>query len=491
MASYSNFSISPRYVPSQSQGQNNIHTYPGINNINSNTPSSRSLTIENAYLHSQLITLQRTLTRQSSQLQAQAETQAQTQNRYGQNQNQNHSRITASDLLLNDPESVLRAAIQDIHASIREFADIYAMREWDSDRKDRDKGRGGNSKGSLAYAWSEVPNVLKSGVRGSSQDSPRDRERERGQSLPVIMKHQSSTKRRDSHSSSSFTSRSGSRDSERSSSSRSSASSLLAALLTRDVYLAMWENAFFLADGSNSVRERYRARKSGNGGEDAGRRDARRRSTGSTEDREREGEGGMITRDTVLADTFRDLWDFSPPQAESWRTQYFSIIQQELSTSPPSSLNTNPNISSFSLQPNPSSIQHKISTYATTLVSSFLTGSLSQFMQKLSSRDDIVMRKSLHGIICQAARLFIRLRAQRGGLVVGDERELLRERFWVGSKEMVLDGAESGRVDERRFDGGRVDVVVSPVVWIVEESVEGRARKRVLVKAVVVIGDDF
>ncbi|CZT43719.1 uncharacterized protein RSE6_03793 [Rhynchosporium secalis] len=462
MAIYNPQPSLPRYTPLQGQST----TYPMTSN--SNNPSKQSLTMENAALHSQLITLQRTVTRQSKQLQAQADKQDQIQVLYGQTWAQSRNLSPGSNDFLSDPESVLREAMQDIHAAIRGFANMYAVRNWDADRKEI-----GNRKTGVAWAWSEVPSVLKGGVREVSRDG--DRDRERIPSLPIVMK-QSSDRRRDSNSrsSSNSNSRGGSRDRDRHRENESnSGGTLLAALLTREVYLAMWENAFFLTDEPNAVREKYRARKDGE------KRGDRRRSTGSS--------GEVITRSTILADTFRDLWNYSPPQAESWRTQYFSIIHQELiSTS--SNLNTN---TPTSFQPNSSSIQRKISSYANVFVSSFFSGELSPLLMKFSPRDEVLMQQSLHGIICSAARLFLRLRAQRCGLVVGEERELLRERFRVGNALMVVVGAESGRVDERRCDGGRVDIVVSPVTYVVEEGVGGSRSKKVLVKAVVVVGDDI
>lgn len=62
---------------------------------------------------------------------------------------------------------------------------------------------------------------------------------------------------------------------------------LLASLLTREVYGAMFENAFFLADEKNAIRTRYKERRKS------------RSSSASGAD--------MITRSTILIDTYRDL----------------------------------------------------------------------------------------------------------------------------------------------------------------------------------------
>ncbi|KAH7384760.1 hypothetical protein BKA64DRAFT_711881 [Cadophora sp. MPI-SDFR-AT-0126] len=546
--------ISSSYPQRPNQSQPRSQTYHGINintqpkgypNIKSHSPTN--LTLENASLHSQLITLKRELARREalqaqmlrerreaevvsagtrlspqfySQIPAQYQTQAQTQFP-GQSRNQYQNQTPIQPQLRSFPaetDSALRAAIEDLHASIREFADVYGCSDLDGREsgkgREKEKSRGAEKArraGDKVGVWSEIPAVLKSGVREVDMRG----ERERGVFLPAVLKGSQSTKRRSStYSSSSSSSESKSRDREsgrhsdrygdRQGKRESSVQTLLAALLTREIYLAMWENAFFLADEPNAVKTRYKERKkasvsaasgfkSGRGGD--GRRDSR--------DRKREDEtdaaAEMITRSTILGDAFRDMWNYSPPSAYTWRTQYFSVIYQELLASSTHS--------SLSPTTSTSTIDHTLLTFTSTLTSCILNGEIAPLIRRLSSKEDMVMQKELCGILGRAVGVFLRLRVCGGGdrrVEVGDVGEGLRPGYWrggvggemVGLKEHGM-GIGGRRYDERfreamdELDGRRVDVVVSPVVYLCGEGRGGESGRRVLVPAVVVVEDEW
>ncbi|PVH69460.1 hypothetical protein DL98DRAFT_172946 [Cadophora sp. DSE1049] len=381
--------ISSTYPRRQAQSYTRSQTYPGINiNTQPNShpniqgQSRTNLTLENASLHSQLIALKRELARREAQSlrerrdaevvgagtrlspqfysQVPAQNQFHTQGQFqghGQSQYQTQTPIQSQARLFpTETDSVLCAAIEYLHASIRELADVYGRTDLDSrgSGKGSEKGRrdGGEKVrrgGDRVEVWNEIPSVLKSGVREVEMRG----ERERGVMMPAVLKA-SQTRRRSSGSSgssgSSSEGRSRDRGRERDSRERNAygdreqrretgVQTLLAALLTREIYLAMWENAFFLADEPNAVRTRYKERKkasaSAASGLSGGRRDSRdskdgkggRRDSRDSEDgrdsrdgrdrRDERRKGGgevdaairMITRSTILGDTFRDLWN--------------------------------------------------------------------------------------------------------------------------------------------------------------------------------------
>ena len=109
------------------------------------------------------------------------------------------------------------------------------------------------------------------------------------------------------------------------------------------------------------------------------------------------------------------------------------------------------------------------------------------------------MRKELCGILARAVGMFVRLRVAGGEMgdrrvEVGDVGEGLRGGYWRGG-EMVefgrelRDGRGYGGVERSGYDeldGRRVDVVVSPPVYVCGEGSSGQSGRRVLVPAVVV-----
>ncbi|KAG4420254.1 hypothetical protein IFR04_006632 [Cadophora malorum] len=557
------------YVQAPSRSQ----TYPSVNttsyqNIRGQAPTN--LTLENASLHSQLIALRRELARREAQqsqplrerreaelldgsakarlspqfysqvpLPAQYSSQSQMQyqvpgqSQYlGQSQSQYQTQAQTR-LIPTESDPTLRAAIEDLHASIIDFAAVYSCSDFggrgSGSRKEKgrhgDKARRGSA-GTEAEVWSEIPATLKPGIR--------EVEVRRGVFLPSVLRTSQSasySSKRSSRRSSGYGS-SSSEDSRRDrdrdrgrdryegrgSDGRREAGvrTLLAALLTREIYLAMWENAFFLADEENAVRTRYKERKkaslaraSGTDGRD-GRRDSRDSRDGrrGSKDSRRDSGGEfdvterMITRSTILGDTYRDLWNSSPASAYTWRTQYFSVIYQELlaSSSPSSSYPS----STSSYATSSSSITPTLLRYTSTLASCILSGELAPLFKRLSSKEDMEMRKELCGILARAVGAFVRLRVAGGEMgnrrvEVGDVGEGLRGDYWRGGEMVELGremrdgrgyaGLERGGYDE--LDGRKVDVVVSPPVYVCREGRGGENGRRVLVPAVVVVEDEW
>ncbi len=133
-----------------------------------------------------------------------------------------------------EPDSVLRIEVKDLHEYIREFADEYAS----------------DNRATVGGAWLDVPACLKGAVRTGEKGDP------------AVMKGAKAD--------------------------GGECAVLLASLLTREVYTAMFGNAFFLVDEKNAIRTRYKERKK-----------SKSSSVGGV---------NMITRSTILNDTYRDLF---------------------------------------------------------------------------------------------------------------------------------------------------------------------------------------
>lgn len=163
--------------------------------------------------------------------------------------------------------------------------------------------------------------------------------------------------------------------------------------------------------------------------------------------------------------------------AEAWRSQYFRVLQQELRNTDPS-------------RRYQGDCNQKINSFAEVFVECFEAGELAPFLRKISSRESMTRMTMLQDIVCKAARLFIRLRAQRYVLQLANEEDLLRERFKVCHPLMEADRLLSLHYDDRRLDGARVDVLVSPAICLIEDGNGGAKTTRVLSKAIVWVRDD-